>query len=204
MCFRICSSLLLCVLMLTSCSKGNVQRVQDKPSSAQVQKIEPIVERPIDEESRKRYQFALALLERKRYVEAEEQLRSLTEKFPNLYTPYASLARLYSEQERYEEAVKMLRTAIKINPNDSQLYNQLGISFRQQGQFRNSAIAYLEAIRLDRKNAMAERNLAILYDLYLNELDNAEKHYLRYRELAPHEAKLIDAWLLDLNRRKGK
>ncbi len=47
--------------------------------------------------------------------------------------------------------------------------NQLGVQQRQAGQFADAQAAYERALALDPNFADAERNLAILHDLYLDD-----------------------------------
>ena len=62
-------------------------------------------------------------------------------------------------------------------------FNRLGIAYRQAGRFADARAAYEQAIAADPALADAECNLAILFDLYLDDPEAALPHFERYQAL---------------------
>ena len=72
---------------------------------------------------------------------------------------------------------------------------------RKAGQFAEAKAAYERALALDPNYADAERNLAILQDLYLDDPAAALPHFERYQLLTQGADKEVTAWLVELKSR---
>jgi len=160
-------------------------------------------EAPVKPELQRAYDRALAALRSGRHKEAESALLDLTRKAPELSGPYANLGLLYRRVGRNAEAIAALERAIHINPRRAVYYNELAILYRQEGKFDLARRNYRKALDADADYAPAHLNLAILYDLYLQEPKEALPHYQRYRELVPAEAETVTKWIIELERRAG-
>ncbi|CAM3708171.1 tetratricopeptide repeat protein [Rheinheimera salexigens] len=81
--------------------------------------------------------------------------------------------------------------------NKSASLNLLGILAREQGQFGQAEQYWLQAVQAN-DTAAAHKNLGILYELYLGQLNQAQRHYQRYFELSQDpQAKM---WLTLIDR----
>jgi Flp pilus assembly protein TadD len=152
-------------------------------------------------ELQREWNQALAHLQAGRTREAEQALLALTRKAPKLSGPYANLGLLYQRAGRTKEAIAALEKAIEVNPARAVYYNELGVLQRQEGKFDLARKQYRKALDVDPDYAPAHLNLAILYDLYLQEPKEALPHYQRYRELMPGEAATVSKWIVELERR---
>ncbi len=161
--------------------------------------LEP--EAPVSPELQRTYDQALAHLKAGRHKEAEQALLALTRRAPELSGPYANLGLLYQRAGRNSEAIAALERAIAVNPRRAMYYNELGIAYRREGKFDMALRNYRQALDRDPGYAPAHLNLAILYDLYLQEPQQALPHYQRYRDLVPAEAATVSKWIIDLERR---
>ena len=72
---------------------------------------------------------------------------------------------------------------------------------RAQGRFSDARAAYQQAIAADAAYAPAQRNLAVLLDLYLNDPAAALEAMERYQQLAGGDDKQVNGWLAELKRR---
>ena len=160
-------------------------------------------DRPVQPELQRAYDAALAALRAGQLKEAEQQLLTLTHQAPELSGPYANLGLLYRRAGRNVESIAALERAVEVNPKRAVYYNELGIGYREAGKFDKARSSYRKAIDLDPAYAAAHLNLAILYDLYLQEPKDALPHYRRYMELVPAEASTVTKWIIDLERRTG-
>ncbi len=119
---------------------------------------------------------------------------------------YADLAQLkparYARTEIAEDPAAPVAGQAALPPEaDPAVQNQLGVQSRKAGQFAAAQAAYERALALDPNMADAERNLAILQDLYLDNPAAALPHYERYQLLTQGADTEVTAWLVELKRR---
>ncbi len=115
-----------------------------------------------------------------------------------------NLGALLKLKGNFESAQKHYQQAIALTPSSAESYYNLGILLRELGKFREAEKAYLEAVRIHHDFAPAYYNLGILYDLYLNEPDEAIKSFVHYLEIEGDQRERIEAWILDLEKRLKK
>lgn len=151
-----------------------------------------------------RYQQALDELKNGNYAVASslfEDLEPQAGEFP-LVTTNLGLALL--AQRDWPTAEETFQRALKTNPENTIALNHRGVAQRQQGKFSAALTSYQEALTIDPDYAAAHLNIAILFDIYLQDLQKAMQHYQTYLELQKKEDKLVMGWLTDLKRRLDK
>ncbi len=119
---------------------------------------------------------------------------------------YAALAQLkparYARTEIAEDAPALAAGQVALPAEaDPAVQNQLGVQSRMAGRFAEAQAAYERALALDPNFADAERNLAILQDLYLDNPAAALPHYERYQLITQGADKEVSAWLVELKTR---
>ncbi len=118
---------------------------------------------------------------------------------------YAELAQLkpgrYARTEVADAPVAPLAGPALPPEADPAVQNQLGVQKRQAGQFADAQAAYERALVLDPNFADAERNLAILHDLYLDNPSAALPHFERYQLLTQGADTQVTAWIAELKAR---
>lgn len=139
-----------------------------------------------------------------RLEDAERGFRALTMSNPELGGPYANLGLIYRRTGKLADSVSALEQATRLSPRQAMYFNELGISYRQSGQFEKARGAYESALALAPDDADAHLNLGILYDLYLWNADQAQRHYERYLALTPGGDQVVGKWVADLKNRKAK
>jgi Flp pilus assembly protein TadD len=188
----------IAIAMLAGCATLEPHATTDlRTSFAGVARHDPAVSPAVQ----LTYDNALRSLKAGRHAEAEQALRTLTKKHPELSGPYANLGILYQQLGKQAEATKMLEQAVSINPGRAAYYNQLGVAYRQAGEFAKARDAYLKAVELDAGYAKAHLNLGILYDIYLWDAGQALNHYGRYLALQPGGDDKVNKWVLELKQR---
>jgi tetratricopeptide (TPR) repeat protein len=105
---------------------------------------------------------------------------------------------------RDEEAKTLLEAALALDPASAPGWSRLGVAERRLGRFEAARGAYDRAVAADPAYPGAERNLALLLDLYLADPAAALPHYERYRQLAGESDKEAAAWLVELRTRLGQ
>ena len=118
---------------------------------------------------------------------------------------YAELAQLkpgrYARAEVADAPVAPVAGPALPPEADPAVQNQLGVQKRQAGQFADAQAAYERALTLDPNYADAERNLAILHDLYYDNATAALPHYERYQLLTQGADTQVTAWVAELKAR---
>ena len=147
------------------------------------------------------YENAISAIKTGKTKEAEKLFIDITETNPEFSNAHTNLGLLYLNNKQMDKAEDALRKAISLNPADSVAYNHLGIVLREKGNFTESKAMYLQAIKHKSDYAIAYLNLGILYDLYLQELNDALDHYKQYQTMTNNNDKLVDKWIIDLEHR---
>ncbi len=102
------------------------------------------------------------------------------------------------------EAKKALERAIEQDKSDAIAYNHLAIIQRGNGDFKQARENYRKAIDADPDYANAYLNLAILLDIYLQDLPAALTNYEEFQRLKGEKNDSIEKWVIDLKRRIEK
>ena len=115
-----------------------------------------------------------------------------------------SAARVSLDAGRFEEARQMFQSGLSTFPGNAPALNRLGYANRRLGRFADARGAYESAIAADPNFADAERNLAILFDLYLADPAAALPHYERYQALTSNADTEVTGWIKELKARLGQ
>jgi tetratricopeptide (TPR) repeat protein len=146
---------------------------------------------------------ASGLLKEGKLKSAEAQFRKLDERFPSLSGPWVKLGQIAERRERFAEAIEDYKKAIDVNKRNVNAYIALALVQRRQGLFSDAETTYLDALDIWRDFPEAHLNLAILYDLYMNEGEEAQKHYEAYDFLTGGKDEKVHKWLVEIKRRTG-
>lgn len=199
---RFSIGVVLLAALAIGCATPLGDRRSATPSAAKAAtKAAAPVEAPVSPALQQAYDQALAHLKAGRNKEAEQALLALTQRAPELSGPHANLGIVYHRSGRTKEAIEALNRAIQLNPRRAVYYNELGIVYRQEGKFDDARRNYRKALDADPDYALAHLNIAILYDLYLQDPKEALPHYQRYQQLLPAEDGVVAKWIIELQRR---
>lgn len=130
--------------------------------------------------------------------QARSALATLTEKHPELAGPWANLALIDIKQNHLDQARENLNKALARNANLAQAYNLLGYIDKKQGKISQAMDDYSKAVSKKPNYALAHYNLALLYDIYLQDIPNAVKHYKRYLDLTGNQDQKTAEWVREL------
>ena len=146
----------------------------------------------VNELKAERFDAAIALLEI-----AVKQADASAEQFVNMGIAY-------SRTGQYEDGLTYLSKALVLAPNNSDILNEIGLLYHEQGKFDLSRKQYEKALAADFAHANANYNLAVLCDLYKEDIDCAIKHYEQYLASSGSDNKQVKVWLKDLAKRKQR
>ena len=149
------------------------------------------------------YDRALDLLARGNSAEGIALLETVAAATPNLSAPRISLAIAQHRLGDLEATEQHLLQALSINPNHPIALNELGIVYRKTARFAEARQQYEAALAVYPGYHYARRNLAVLCDLYLADLECALSNYEAYMAtvLSDDEAAM---WLKTARFRAGR
>lgn len=149
------------------------------------------------------YADALALLEQGDHSRGIAALERLADEAPLLSAPWIDLGIAEHRAGNLVAAEKHLLQALSLNPEHPIAHNELGIIFRKTGRFAEARLAYEAALDVYPGYHYARRNLGVLCDLYLADLNCALENYEAYMETvaADDEATI---WIADVRARLGR
>jgi tetratricopeptide (TPR) repeat protein len=129
----------------------------------------------------------VALVNQRRFAEAEERARALTKRFPSHPFGWKVLGAILADRGEVEQAVTAFGEAVRSSPNDSEAHNKLAVALRLAGRSAEAERSYRRALALKPDYAQAEYNFANLLAT-LGRPAEAEASYRRALELEPDYA----------------
>ena len=203
---------LLAAVFVAACS---TPAKRDKPLQRAVAKAAPSARVDIQQDAtgftiledvrvsadvRAEYESAVRMLEMQQYQQGIAALLKIAEGAPNVTAVHIDLGMAYARSGDLDKAEESLKTALRLNPRHPIAYNELGMVYRRKGKFSDARASYEKALELFPTFHFAQRNLAILCDVYLADLGCALQYYTAYQQAAPNDAETAK-WLADLNAR---
>jgi Flp pilus assembly protein TadD len=200
---RIGLSMLAAALLIAGCGAPGASK---KPARIEIQEEVGFViteEGRINSAARADYEEALRLLGQGNSAEGIALLARAAEEAPQLSAPRIDLGIAYQQAGDLEAAEEQLQKALAINPEHPVVHNELGIVYRKSGRFVEARRSYEAALAIYPSFHFARRNLAILCDLYLADMECALEQYLAYVETAPEDEE-VAMWLADVRNRMNQ
>jgi tetratricopeptide (TPR) repeat protein len=202
-------------LNVTGCStspekKSSADDSQDNKIGSPVLPAGPATPNPyledrpkVNAQTQKNFALAVALIQQKKWAQAETQLQALALANPKLSGVQLNLGLVYKAKDDNAKAMEAFNQAIKVNPQNIDAYNQLAILKREAGDFTAAEGLYKKALAVWPFHAVSHKNIAILYELYMGKAAQALPHFHAYQQLLPAPDKQVDSWVADLERRLG-
>lgn len=189
---RTACQLLLCSLLLAGCSQtAPVVQPAPPPTPAAPASATPTLE--LSAEQQQQFAQAKQLLMDGNASAARRILQPLSVALPQATGVAYNLALSQWHSADIAAAQNTLSQLLSWAPLYSEGHNLAGVLARQQGQFRQAEQHFLQALQAQPDNAMAHKNLAFLYELYLGAPLQAHFHYKHYVELTQDEQAKV--WL---------
>ncbi|HSC66707.1 MAG TPA: tetratricopeptide repeat protein [Cellvibrio sp.] len=182
-------SLLAIVFMtglLASCSSGP-KATQGAPTASA--KVEQLAEK-----DRAAYVAALADLEKGNTKEAAASLNKIAYANPGYPDAWVNLASASYKTKNIDAAKIAIEHAHKLQPQSADIDNVRGLIYVEEGRYKDAEQLYIAALNLDPKNAGIHYNLALLYDVYYQDLAKAITHYESYLSLSTQKDEETEAW----------
>ena len=202
----------LALSLLAGCAGTGAPRSEDSPqaaiSTAKIDVEENVgftVTEDVDASGDVRlgYEEALALLETGELARGIYALERIADEAPGLVAPRIDLGIATHRTGDLEAAEAWLEEALKLSPDHPIVHNELGIIYRKSGRFDEARASYERALAVFPGFHFARRNLAVLCDLYLADLDCALANYEAYMTTVPEDAE-ASLWIADIRMRTGQ
>jgi len=148
------------------------------------------------------YERALALLGTGYLDQGIAILESVVASAPAVSGPQIDLGIALHRKGDLEAAEQRLLQALELNPEHPVIHNELGIIYRKTGRFAEARRSYEAALAIYPGYHHARRNLGVLCDLYLADLECALESYQAYLQTVPEDAEAT-MWIADLQNRVG-
>ena len=183
---------------LAACAVG-----QPKDDAHRDSAVPPDKTERVDSDVRAEFEAAMKLLEAENYAKGIEQLKQLTQRAKGNTAPYINLAIAYQKIGDLAAAEENLKLALAINPDHPVANNEVGLLYRRTGRFSEAKTAYERILVKTPVFLPARKNLAILCDLYMNDLECALQNYQIYSQSVPND-KAVAIWIADVQKRLGR
>jgi len=147
------------------------------------------------------YKRALYAIKDKNYVYAINLLNNVSAKFPYLAGPLANLGIIYYQQKKYELALGYLKRALTLNPKNASVHNIIASVYQSLGDLKLTEKHLLKAINYKPDYANAYYNLALLYDVYFQDIQKSLIYYKQYSKILKaggHTDKITNDWVRQL------
>jgi len=185
------------ILLLTTLFIAGCATDQARPDKLSQQDVDKALKETSQSDILK-YREAITFLAKGNLDEAEARLIEFSEERPELAGPYANLALIHIKRNKLELAEQMLSKALQRNPEMPQAYNLMGYIEKNRGNIIKAKDMYSKAIELKNNYALAHYNLALLYDIYIQDISKAVMHYQTYLALTKNQDKITAEWVNQL------
>ena len=149
------------------------------------------------------YESAVSLLDRGQLVLGIELLKTVVAEAPQSSAARIDLGIAYHRTGDLEAAEEALLAGLELSANHPIAHNELGIIYRESGRFAEAKKSYEAALAVYPGFHFARRNLAVLCDIYLADLNCALENYEAYMATVPSDDEAT-IWIADLKQRLGR
>jgi len=124
------------------------------------------------------------LFNKRRYAEAADLSRKMTERFPLHPYGWKALGAALRQTGRNTDALAAMKKAATLSPDDAESHNNLAIALQSMGYLDEAAVSYRRAIQIKSDDANTHCNLGVTLR-QMGRLDEAEASYRRALQINP-------------------
>ncbi|MDX2479500.1 MAG: tetratricopeptide repeat protein [Desulfuromusa sp.] len=157
----------------------------------------------LDGATRRDFDQAVVFLNNRDFDQAIGLLEKLIETSPRVTAPYINLALAYRKVGKPDPAEEHLKIALELLPGHPVASNEYGLLLRKAGRFVEARNIYEQALTKFPDYLPVRKNLGILCDIYLNDLECAMTQYQLYNE-ANRADEQVKLWISELRLRLGQ
>jgi tetratricopeptide (TPR) repeat protein len=151
-------------------------------------------------EIREEFNEANLLLKEEKFPQAIRLLKGVTGKTSKFSAPFINLGIAYARTGELKKAEESLKKALQINSRHPVASNELGLVYRQTGRYQEARELYESLLTMYPDFLPAHKNLGVLCDIYIQDLECALKQYQEYLRGIPDDKK-VKIWVADVKSR---
>lgn len=182
---------LLSMLSLFSCAQEQI-----KPSKETQNDI--TTNKSISKADREKYRDGITALHNNDLTNAQRIFNEFIRNKPKLAGAYTNLALVHFKKKEYDMSLKLVNKALQLNTRQAQALNLRAQLYVIDGKIHKAKDDYLLAIKTKPEYLNAQYNLALLYDIYLQEIELAIQHYKLYMLLLKKPDEATQEWITHL------
>lgn len=193
--------LLFMVLLLSACAGG--PKPKPEPIMENVDKTvatADLVQAEFSALERAQLKEAIENINAGKLNIAKKSLLQLQKNAPKNSLVLSNLAAIAYTENKAEEANTLATKALSIRKDNPQAYNIIGLVAVERGDVRDAEQAYIKALNINNSYANAHFNLALVYDIYYQDVKSAIRHYQAYLALSDFQDKKTLEWVQELER----
>ena len=192
LCFSVRSAFYVAgLLFLASCQSGRQTTVSINDSARVTKQL-----------SEHQYVERLAIAENeltnKHYNQATQSFMKLHTEYPSKAEPTANLGLISFIQKDLNEAKNFLVESLRISDTLPGVHNLLGLIALNEKDIKLAETHFTHALSINYRYANAHYNLALLYEIYLQDINKAAIHYRSYLENTNPNDEITADWLSGL------
>jgi len=185
--------LLSCSLLLISCAQDNIKPPGESSALEETEKT-----KSVSKSEREKYRDGITALHNDDLSKAQRIFNEFIRNKPDLAGAYSNLALVHFKKKDYEKSLKQINKALELNPKQAQALNLRAQLYVIDGKIHKAKDDYLKAVEIKPAYVIAQYNLALLYDVYLQEINLAIKHYKIYMSLLKKPDETTKEWISHL------
>lgn len=174
--------MIFALFVLASCESTG-----PRPTVVTPETTAPSAPSTLSELDQELYLQAISLIKENNPTKAEKILSKLKKKYGRHQGVLTNLATTYFKQKKNDQAKQVCTDAINSNTSIPEIHNILGLIAVEDKDFPKAEAEYLKAIKLNKNFANAHYNLALLYDIYFQDIPKAYTQYEKYLALMPDD-----------------
>lgn len=145
---------------------------------------------------------ALTLLQQNKLADAKKQLTVLVREHPEMAGAHVNLGIIALMNNDARQAETHFTTALVHNPKNADALLQLAALTQGRGEFKETEQLLLRAESVDETSDIVQFNLGVLYELYLQDYEQAISHYQQYIDHSTNQDKaIVERWIKLLERK---
>ncbi|MCK5027150.1 MAG: tetratricopeptide repeat protein [Candidatus Pacebacteria bacterium] len=193
----LCAS--IAVFLLSACESTPVAKMIKANINSSFVIRDDVAVRP---EIKSDFEKAVKLLQEKDYERGIRLMTRVVERSEMSIAPHINLGIAYRITGDMKRAEKSLTKALEMNSIHPSANNEMGMVYRKTGRFAEARRSYERILERFTSFLPARKNLGILCDLYINDLNCAMANYEIYNKADPGDKEVI-MWIADLRTRMG-
>lgn len=185
--------LITSVVFLSSCGQENI-----KPTDASTDVEVSEQSKSVSKSDREKYRDGITALYNDDLSKAQRIFNEFIRNNPKLAGAYSNLALVHFKNKEYDKSLKQTNKALELNPKQAQALNLRAQLYVIDGKIHEAKDDYIKAVEIKPAYVNAQYNLALLYDVYFQEINLAIKHYKIYMSLLKKPDETTKEWISHL------